>query len=82
MLHHLTSQNFYFFVKLQNLYKKVNFELTVNFAVELIRNIWKNKNSRVLIRKEIDKTISEYIYTDEIRVKQIIINLLSNSLNQ
>ena len=60
--------------------KKVNFELTVNFAVELIRNIWKNKNSRVLIRKEIDKTISEYIYTDEIRVKQIIINLLSNSL--
>ncbi len=60
--------------------KKVNFELVVNFSVDLIRNIWKNKNLKVLIRKEIDKTIEEYIYSDEIRVKQIIINLLSNSL--
>ena len=60
--------------------KKVNFPQAVNFAVELIKNIWKNKNSRVLIKKEIDKEIEEYINTDEIRVKQIIINLLSNSL--
>ena len=60
--------------------KQVNFELAVNFSVELIKNIWKNKNLKVLIRKEIDKGISEYIYTDEIRLKQIIINLLSNSL--
>ena len=60
--------------------KRVNFNTIVNFAVELIKNIWKNKNSRVLIRKEIDKNIAEFIFTDEIRVKQIIINLLSNSL--
>ena len=60
--------------------KRVNFNTIVNFAVELIKNIWKNKNSRVLIRKEIDKSIAEFIFTDEIRVKQIIINLLSNSL--
>ena len=60
--------------------KKGNFNVICDFAVELIKNIWKNKNSRVLIKKEIDKDIPEYIYTDEIRVKQIIINLLSNSL--
>ena len=60
--------------------KRVNFELIVNFSVDLIKNIWKNKNSKVLIKKEIDKEISDYINTDEIRVKQIIINLLSNSL--
>jgi signal transduction histidine kinase/CheY-like chemotaxis protein len=60
--------------------KRVNFYVIVNFAVELIKHIWKNKNSRVLIKKEIEKDIPEYINTDEIRVKQIIINLLSNSL--
>ena len=60
--------------------KRVNFSVIVNFAVELIKHIWKNKNSRVLIKKEIENDIPEYINTDEIRVKQIIINLLSNSL--
>lgn len=60
--------------------KRVNFYSIVDFSVNLIRHIWKNKNSKVIINKEIDQNISEYINTDEIRVKQIIINLLSNSL--
>lgn len=60
--------------------KRVNFCSIVDFSVNLIRHIWKNKNSKVIINKEIDHNISEYINTDEIRLKQIIINLLSNSL--
>ena len=46
------------------------------------KRIWigKIKNSKVLINKSIDQNICEYINTDEIRLKQIIINLLSNSL--
>ena len=60
--------------------KRVNFYNIVDFSLNLIKHIWKNKNSKVLINKSIDQNISEYINTDEIRLKQIIINLLSNSL--
>ena len=57
--------------------KRVNFYKIVDFSLNLIKNIWKIKNSKVLINKSIDQNICEYINTDEIRLKQIIINLLS-----
>ena len=89
-MQYITKDFEYFALKIKNLtdkqtamevdIKRVRFEDIVNFSVNLIKHIWKNKNSKVFITQEVDPNINEYINTDEIRVKEIIINLLSNSM--
>lgn len=89
-MRYITKDFEYFALKIKNFtdkqavmevdIKRVRFEDIVNFSVNLIKHIWKNKNSMVLITQEVDPNINEYINTDEIRVKEIIINLLSNSM--
>ena len=89
-MRYITKDFEYFALKIKNFtdkqtvmevdIKRVRFEDIVNFSVNLIKHIWRNKNSKVLITQEVDPNINEYINTDEIRVKEIIINLLSNSM--
>jgi signal transduction histidine kinase len=55
-----------------------NLRELVHGTAEIAKNL--NKSKHVIVDYHIDKSVPEYIYSDPKRIKQILINLLENSI--